>query len=101
MKDILHYPLPNMNCVVDDQLQQDIVLIVDKSLCQFIGKLGATRYPIANSLLGTAINNFFESIYLITTNKMFTKHQIDKVIFVAELLKYHFYHIPSSITTNQ
>ncbi|VVC25004.1 Hypothetical protein CINCED_3A025581 [Cinara cedri] len=94
MKDVLHYPLPNKNCVVDDQLQLNIVLIMEKSFGQLIEKFDAARYSVANTLLGASINNFFECIYLITGNKMFMKHQTDKLLFLCDLLKYTIYQNP-------
>lgn len=100
MNDILHYPLPNENCVVDDQLQQDILLIMEKSLHQLIEKLGASRYFYTKSILGKTINKSLECIYLITGNKVFIKCQIDKILFFVELLKYNVYIMSRNFITN-
>lgn len=88
MWDILHYPIPNKNCVVGDQLQQDIVFIMEKSLNQVLEKLVATRSFVAQSLLGTTINTFLECALLILENQTFLRQQIDKITMLAETLKF-------------
>lgn len=87
MRDILHYPIPNKNCVVGDQLQQDIILIMEKSLNQLLEKLYETKYLIAHSLIGTSINKYLECTLLIIGNQIFMKHQIDRIVFFTEKLK--------------
>lgn len=94
MRDILHYPIPNKNCVVDDQLQQDIVLVMKKLLNQLLEKLSMTHYLVAQSLVGTSINKYLESAMLIIGNQTFTKQQIDTTLMFAETLKYSVYRIP-------
>lgn len=96
MLDILHYPIPNKNCVVGDQLQQDIILIMEKSLNQIIEKLYDTNYLVANSLLGTSINKYLECTLLITSNQIFMKHQIDKIVLFTEKLKNVIYKMPKN-----
>ncbi|KAF0766130.1 Uncharacterized protein FWK35_00015775 [Aphis craccivora] len=94
MRDILHYPIPNKNCVVDDQLQQDIVLVMKKLLNQLLEKLSMTHYLVAQSLVGTSINKYLESALLIIGNQTFTKQQIDTTLMFAETLKYSVHRIP-------
>ncbi|XP_025209115.1 uncharacterized protein LOC112604349 [Melanaphis sacchari] len=96
MRDILHYPIPNKNCVVDDQLQQDIVLIMGKFLSQLLEKLSMTNYLVAQSLVGMSINKYLESALLITGNQIFTKQQIDTTLMFAETLKYKVHRIPKN-----
>jgi hypothetical protein len=88
MRDILHYPIPNKNCVVGDQLQQDIVLIMEKALNQVLEKLAASRILISLSLLGTTINKYLECSLLIIGNQTFMRHQIEKTTLLAETLKF-------------
>jgi len=94
MRDILHYPIPNKNCVVGDQLQQDIILVMEKFLNQLIEKLIADRFLIPQSLLGTSINKYLECIVLITGNQIFMKDQYDRSMLFAETLKYTVKKIP-------
>jgi len=94
MRDILHYPIPNKNCVVGDQLQQDIVLVMEKLLNQLLEKLGKIRSLAAQSLLGMSINKYLECTLLIFGNQTFMKHQIDKTLMFAETLKCRVRRIP-------
>ncbi|XP_060873301.1 protein Smaug homolog 2-like [Metopolophium dirhodum] len=94
MRDILHYPIPNKNCVVGDQLQQDIVLVMEKLLNQLLEKLGKIRSLVAQSLLGMSINKYLECTLLIFGNQTFMKHQIDKTLMFAETLKCRVHRIP-------
>lgn len=96
MRDILHYPIPNKNCVVGDELQQDIVLIMEKFSAQLIEKLYATRYLVSHSLLGTSVNKYLECTLLISGNQIFMKNQIDKIIFFANKLKLLVHHMPKN-----
>jgi len=96
MRDILHYPIPNKNCVVDDQLQQDIVLVMGKLLNQLLEKLSLIHYLVAQSLVGMSINKYLESIVLIIGNQTFTQLQIDTALMFAETLKYKVYRIPKN-----
>lgn len=91
MYDILHYPIPNKNCLDDDQLQLDIVFIMEKSLNQLLEKLHANRVLVSLSLLGTSINKYLECSILIMGNEMFTSQQINKIRFFADTLKYKIY----------
>lgn len=88
MQDILHYPIPNKNCVVGDQIQQDIVFIMEKYLNHLLEKLDTIRFLIAQSLLGVCINKYLECSMLIRSNQIFMKEQIDKTLCYAETLKY-------------
>lgn len=99
MKDILHYPIPNKNCVIGNQLQEDIVHIMKKSLSQLLGKLTASRSLLITSLLGTSINKYLECTLLISENQIFTKNQVDFILFFAETLKLNVYQKP--INTKQ
>ncbi|CAI6344719.1 unnamed protein product [Macrosiphum euphorbiae] len=94
MRDILHYPIPNKNCVVGDQLQQDIVLVMEKLLNQLLEKLGFVHSLVAQSLLGMSINKYLECTLLIIGNQMFVKHQIDRTMMFADTLKYKVHRIP-------
>ncbi|XP_060862756.1 uncharacterized protein LOC132939546 [Metopolophium dirhodum] len=94
MRDILHYPIPNKNCVVGDQLQQDIVLVMKKLLNQLLEKLGKIRSLVAQSLLGMSINKYLECTLLIIGNQTFMKQQIVQSLMFAETLKCRVYRIP-------
>lgn len=96
MCDILHYPIPNKNCVVGDQLQQDIILIMEKSLNQILEHLYKTKFLVAQSLIGTSINKYIECTLLITNNQIFMKHQNDKIVFFGEKLKNVVHRIPKN-----
>lgn len=87
MRDILHYPIPNKNCVVGDQLQQDIACVLEKLLNQLLEKLGAIKFLVAQSITGTTINKFLECTLLITSNQVFMREQVDKSIIFAKMLK--------------
>lgn len=94
MFDILHYPIPNDNCVVGDQLQQDIILIMEKALSQILEKLDAIGNLVAQSLLGIAINKFLNCSLLIFRNQIFMRHQVEKIAMLAETLKYKINQVP-------
>ncbi|CAI6368371.1 unnamed protein product [Macrosiphum euphorbiae] len=94
MQNILHYPIPNKNCVVGDQLQQEIVLVMEKLLNQLLEKLGKIRSLAAQSLLGMSINKYLECTLLILGNQTFMKQQIDKTSMFAETLKCRVHRIP-------
>ncbi|CAI6360720.1 unnamed protein product [Macrosiphum euphorbiae] len=94
MRDILHYPIPNKNCVVGDQLQQDIVLVMEKLLNQLLEKLGKIRSLAAQSLLGMSINKYLECTLLILGNQTFMKQQIDQTSMFAETLRCRVHRIP-------
>lgn len=94
MRDILHYPIPNKNCIAGDQLQENIVIVMEKCLNHLIEKLRLTKILISQSLLGTSINRFIECTMLITSNQMFMKNQFDRTQVLAEMLKYKVNHMP-------
>jgi len=96
MRDILHYPIPNKNCVVGDQLQQDIVHVMEKLLNQLLEKLGLNSFLVAQSLLGMSINKYLECTLLIIGNQTFMKHQIEKTLMFADTLKYKVHRIPKN-----
>lgn len=94
MRDILNYPIPNKNCVVGNQLQQDIVCVMEKLLNQLLEKLSVSTTFISESLLGTSINTFLECTLLITGNQVFTKQQVDQILIFAKMLKFKVHQIP-------
>ncbi|VVC24999.1 Hypothetical protein CINCED_3A013762 [Cinara cedri] len=94
MRDILHYPIPNKNCVVGDQIQKDIVLIMDKILDHLMEKLSATRYLVSNSLLGSSINKYMECTFLIAGNQIFMKDQVEKILLFRQIIEYKVNHMP-------
>lgn len=94
MRDILHFPIPNKNCVVGDQLQRDLVLIMEKCLNQLMEKLAATKFLVASSLLGTSINKFIECSFLIIGNQIFMKHQVEQIMYFSDTLKHKVNHMP-------
>lgn len=96
MQDILHYPIPNKNCIAGDKLQQVIVVVMEKFLNQLIEKLRATKLLVAHSLLGTSINKYLECILLITKNPMFSENQVNKSEIFANTLKYKVYGMPKN-----
>lgn len=97
MRDILQYPIPNRNCVADDELQQDIVLIMEKSLNHILGKLGTKKVLVARSLFGSTMNKYLECSTLIIDNVMFTKQQIDKILIFVETLRFRVHCVRKNI----
>lgn len=87
MREILHYPIPNKNCIVGYQLQQDLTRVMEKLLNQLLEKLGKTKFLVSQSLIGTTINIFLECTMLITRNQVFMKEQVDKTVIFATMLK--------------
>ncbi|XP_060860226.1 uncharacterized protein LOC132937426 [Metopolophium dirhodum] len=87
MRMILHYPIPNKNCVIDEQLQKDIITIMDKYLNQLMKILGTVGFLTAESQLGNIINKYLECILLINGNQTFKDHQIDLLCFFEDVLK--------------
>jgi len=94
MKDILNYPIPNKNCIVGNELQQDIVLVMEKCLNQLLEKLGAVKFLVAQSLLGTSINKYLECTLLITGNQMFMRDQYEKTLVFGKTLMYQVQQMP-------
>lgn len=88
MQDILHYPIPNKNCVVGDQLQQDIVFIMEKYFNRLLEKLNSIRFLVAQSLLGFCINKYLECLMLIKDNQIFMKEHVEKILCFAQTLKH-------------
>lgn len=84
---ILHYPIPNKNCIVGDKLQQDIVLVMEKCLNQLFEKIDIVNIVPTQSLLCTSINKYFECCVLITGNQIFMKDQYDKTMNYSQALK--------------
>lgn len=93
MMDILHYPIPNKNCVVGDKLQQDIVLVMEKCLNQLLEKINTVNIFVTQSLLGTSINKYLECCSLITKNQIFMKDQYDKTMIYSQTLKHKIHQI--------
>lgn len=87
MRDILHYPIPNKNCIVGDQLQQDIIIIMEKLLKQLLEKLNLTTLLVGYSLIGSSINKYLQCSLLIAENRIFMKHQVDNIHIFADTLK--------------
>lgn len=85
--DILHYPIPNKNCIIGDQLQQDIMFIMEKYLNQLLEKLCTIKCVDAESLLCTSVNRYLECSMLITGNRVFMKHQVERTQFFSQTLK--------------
>lgn len=94
MRDILHYPLPNKHCVAGHELQEDIILVMEKSLNLLLEKLDKTKELVAQSLLGTSINKYLECIVLIGSNQTFLKEQIDRTAIFDSTLKNKVYKMP-------
>lgn len=84
---ILHYPIPNKNCVVDEQLQKDIITVMDKYLNHLMKILSTARFLSAESQLGNIINKYLECILLINGNQTFKDHQIDLLCIFEDVLK--------------
>lgn len=87
MRMILHYPIPNKNCVVDEQLQKDIITVMDKYLNHLMKILDTVRFLSAESQLGNVINKYLECILLINGNQTFKDHQIDLLSIFEDVLK--------------
>lgn len=86
MQDILHYPIPNNNCVDNDQLQQDIILVMEMCLNQLLEKCEIS-FMISERVLIRSINKYFECTLLITKNQIFMKDQYDKTLSFIKTLK--------------
>lgn len=82
--------------MVDDQLQQDIVLVMEKLLNQLLEKLGMIRFLVSQSLVGMSINKYLECTLLIIGNQMFMKQQIEKILMFADTLEYNVHRIPKN-----
>lgn len=95
---ILHYPIPNKYCIVGDQLQQDIVLVMEKFMSQLLEKLGVIESFSAWSLLGASINKYLECALLIVGNHFFVKHQVETTTNLAETLRYNIKQMPMNST---
>lgn len=85
---ILHYPIPNKNCIIGDELQQDIILVMEKFMKQLLEKLGVIESFSAHSLLGASINKYLECALLIVGNQFFVKKQIEKTTNLAETIRF-------------
>jgi len=70
------------------QLQQDIMLIMKKSLYQLYDKISARRKVFINSPLAMSIvYKYLKCASLISRNLSFTNDQVEKTIIFAEMLK--------------
>ncbi|XP_026820265.1 uncharacterized protein LOC113558877 [Rhopalosiphum maidis] len=87
MRKILHYPIPNKNCVIDEQLQQDIITIIDKYMNHLMKILDTVEFLAAKSRLGIIINKYLECISLINGNQTFADHHINLLCIFEEVLK--------------
>lgn len=88
MEHILYFPIPNKNCTDGHQIQQGIVLVMEKLFYQLIAKLGTIKSGVANSLIGSSVNKYLECTILITKNQIFMRNQIEKTLYFARTLKY-------------
>lgn len=70
-----------------DQIQQDIVLVMEKSFNLILETLNKTKHVVAHSLLGTSINKYLECTMLINGNQVFNEEQINKVLTFNQKLK--------------
>lgn len=96
MLDILHYPIPNKNCIAGSQLQETIACVMEKLLTQLLEKLSTIKFLVAQSLIGTSINKFLECTMLIIGNQTFMKEQVDKASDFAKKLKYQVRQMPKN-----
>ncbi|XP_025198147.1 uncharacterized protein LOC112596601 [Melanaphis sacchari] len=87
MRKILHYPIPNKNCVIDEQLQQDIITVMDKFMDHLMKKLDTVEFLAAKSQLGVIINKYLECISLINGNQTFIDHHINLLYIFDDVLK--------------
>ncbi|XP_050537935.1 uncharacterized protein LOC126903641 [Daktulosphaira vitifoliae] len=87
MRDILHYPIPNKNCVVGEEIQEDIILVMEKMLNCLLETLRFTKTLISQSLTGTSINKYLECCLLISSNATFKGSQVEKINFFSKSLK--------------
>lgn len=70
------------------QLQQDIMLIMTKSLYQLYNKINARRKVFINSsLIMSIVYKYLKCASLIYRNLSFTNDQVEKTIIFAEILK--------------
>jgi len=86
---ILVCPIPNKNCIIGNQhqLQQDIMLIMKKSLHQLYNKISAKRKLLIYGLLEMSVNKYLKCTSLISRNLAFTNNQVEETIIFAEMLK--------------
>ncbi|XP_025193421.1 uncharacterized protein LOC112593272 [Melanaphis sacchari] len=85
--DILFSPIPNKNCMIDDKLQEDIILIMQKLLYQLYDKISGKGKYFIHSQFGMSINKYLRCTFLISMNEAFTNNQVEKTIIFAEMLK--------------
>lgn len=88
MRQILHFPIPNKNCIDNEQIQQNIVFVMGKLFYQLIDKLDAIKYLITNTQLASSINKYMECATLITENQIFMKYQIEEILYFSNTLMY-------------
>lgn len=87
---ILHYPIPNKNCVIGSELKKDIVHIMHKVLSALLNHLLAIRFLTNQSLLVNLIMKSITCTTLIKDNQTFTQSQIEYVWIHTNLLKFRF-----------
>lgn len=87
MRELLELPIPNKHCVDNVDLQDDLVLVMRKCLYQLLKELGATKFLVSASFLGTSINKYLECVAMIVSNQLFMKDQVDSTVLYAETLK--------------
>lgn len=100
MRDILHYPIPNKNIIAGNQLQQNIVLVMEKCLNQLQKQLiTANSFADQRSLM-PSVNKYLECTLLITKNQLFTKEQYEKTLYFSEILKHKVQQMQKNFTFN-
>lgn len=87
VRELLELPIPNKHCVNNVELQNDLVLLMRKCLYQLLRELGATKYLVSASFLGTSINKYLECTLMIIANQLFMKDHIESTVMYAETLK--------------
>lgn len=100
MKDILHYPLPNKNIIAGSQLQQNIVLVMEKCLDQLQKQLNNANSYAAQRSLTPSVNKYLECTLLITKNQLFTKEQYEKTLYFSKILKCKVQQMQKNFTFN-
>lgn len=100
MKDILHYPIPNKNIIAGTELQQNIMLVMEKCLDQLQKQLNNADSYTAQRSLTPPVNKYLECTLLITNNQLFTKEQYEKTLYFSEILKHKVQQLQKNFTLN-
>lgn len=97
MQMILHYPLPNKNCVIGLELTKDIVDIMHNILSELLKHLLATRFLTDQDLLVSLIMKSMMCTSLIKENQAFTQDQINYVSVHENIIKFRFYRMRTDL----